>query len=64
MIYSAMTKSDLAAAAGVSSRTLARWMQSPDMVTLMQRYHIRPSRRLLPPIVVQRICEHFCIDVE
>lgn len=64
MIYQAMTKSQLAAAAGVSTRTLARWMQTPEMQALMQQYRIRPSRRKLPPVVAHKICEHFCIFPE
>jgi len=61
MIYVAMTKSELARAAGVSPRTLARWLKTEEMQQLMKQYHIRPSRRKLPPVVAHKICEHFCI---
>jgi len=64
MIYHAMSKSQLAEAAGVSTRTLARWLQIAEMQQLLKRYHISLTRRKLPPIVVQKICEHFCIFID
>jgi len=60
--YTSKTKSEIAKAAGVQEKTLMRWLRTtPEMVALMKRYHISPHRRKLPPIVVQRICEHFVI---
>jgi len=64
MMYHAMSKFQLAEAAGVSTRTLARWLQIEEMQQLLQRYHIASTRRILPPKVVQGICEHFCIFVD
>jgi len=64
MNYKAMSKSQLAEAAGVSTRTLARWLQIEEMQQMLHRYHIAPTRRILPPRVVQRICEHFCIFLD
>lgn len=60
----AMTKIELARAAGVSSRTLARWLQMPPLRQVLTQYHIAPQQQLLPPVVVRKICEHLCIDVE
>jgi len=60
-MYKALSKFQLAEAAGVSSRTLSRWLHTEDMQRLLAQYHIRPSRRKLPPVVVHKICEHFCI---
>jgi len=59
-----MSKSQLAEAAGVSTRTLARWMQVEEMQLMLHRYHISSYRRLLPPRAVQQICEHFCIFID
>lgn len=61
MIYVAMTKAQLARAAGVSEKTLYRWLKTDEMRQLLAQYHIRPSRRKLPPVVAHKICEHFCI---
>ena len=60
-MYLSMTKSQLARAAGVSTRTLARWLHTDEMQALLKQYHIRPSRRQLPPVVVHKICEFFAI---
>lgn len=60
----AMTKIELARAAGVSSRTLARWLRMPPLQQMLLQYHVTPQQQLLPPVVVRKICEHLCIDVE
>ena len=57
----AMSKSELAQAAGISVDTLMRWLKphSQQMETL----GMRPGKRVLPPKVVTYIVEMFCIDV-
>ena len=50
----AMSKSELAQAAGVSVDTLMRWLEELGM---------RPGMRVLPPKVVAYIVETLCIDV-
>lgn len=56
-----MTKSELAAAAGVSLKTLQRWMarHSEELALL----GVRPNDRLLPPVAVRFVCEQYGIDV-
>ena len=57
----AMSKSELAQAAGVSVDTLMRWL-SPHSQQL-ESLGMRPGMRVLPPKVVNYIVETFCIDV-
>lgn len=55
-------KSELAAFAGVSNHTFSRWLKvlEDDLRVL----GISKNTKLLPPIAVKLICEHFCIDVD
>ena len=57
----AMSKSELAQAAGISVDTLMRWLKphSQQLETL----GMRPGMRVLPPKVVAYIVETLCIDV-
>lgn len=57
----AMSKQQLADAAGVSVDTLMRWL-SPHRQHL-ESLGMRPGMRVLPPKVVVYIVETFCIDV-
>jgi hypothetical protein len=57
----AMTKSELALAAGISIDTLKRWLE-PHRQQL-EALGMRPNMRVLPPRVVAYIVETFCIDV-
>ena len=57
----AMSKSELAQAAGVSVDTLMRWL-SPHRQQL-EALGMRPGMRVLPPKVVSYIVETLCIDV-
>ena len=57
----AMSKQELASAAGVSVDTLRRWLE-PYSKELSQLGY-QPSMRILPPRIVQFICEKLCIDV-
>ena len=57
----AMTKSELAQAAGISVDTLMRWLK-PHRQQL-EALGMQPKMRVLPPRVVAYIVETFCIDV-
>jgi hypothetical protein len=57
----AMSKSELAQAAGVSVDTLRRWLE-PHRQRL-EALGLRPNMRVLPPRVVAYIIEALCIDV-
>jgi len=57
----AMSKSELAQAAGVSLSTLARWMKPYRRE--LEILGMTPGMRLLPPRVVKFLVEQFCIDV-
>ena len=57
----AMSKSELAQAAGISVDTLMRWLEPHrEQLEIMG---MRPNMRVLPPKVVAYIVETFCIDV-
>ena len=58
----AMTKQQIAAFAGVSVRTLYNWCK--PYKEELERLGMRPHMIVLPPKVVQFICDTFCIDVE
>ena len=57
----AMSKQQLADAAGVSVDTLMRWL-GPHRQEL-EALGMRPGMRVLPPKVVAYIVETLCIDV-
>ena len=57
----AMSKQQLADAAGVSVDTLMRWLD-PHRQEL-ETLGMRPGMRVLPPKVVAYIVETLCIDV-
>ena len=57
----AMSKQQLADAAGVSVDTLTRWLK-PHRQQL-EAFGLLPGMRVLPPKVVTYIVETFCIDV-
>ena len=57
----AMTKSELAQAAGISVDTLMRWLK-PHRQQL-EALGMQSNMRVLPPKVVVYIVETFCIDV-
>ena len=60
----AMTKSELAQAAGVSRWTLRRWLQEPYMQSQLAAFHLKPRQRKLPGRLVKIICEHYVIDID
>ena len=57
----AMSKSKLAAAAGVSIKTFQRWLVShSEELALLG---VKPRDKLLPPVAVKFIVEQYCIDL-
>ena len=56
-----MSKSQLAAAAGVSIKTFQRWLvrHSEELAIL----GVRPRDKLLPPVAVRYIAEQYGIDL-
>ena len=58
-----ISKSELAKAAGVSERTLRRWLAEPYMRKQLRPFHLKKRQRTLPAKAVQKICEHFVIDL-
>lgn len=57
----ACTKYELAAAAGVSTDTLRRWLKTDK--AFLEEHGIRPKTKMLPPVVVKYLCEKYCIDL-
>ena len=57
----AMYKFELAAYAGITSKTLRRWTQPFDEE--LARMGVYPSTRLLSPAAVKFICEKLSIDL-
>ena len=61
MSYKAMYKNELARAAGVTSDTFRRWLQS-DRAAL-QAMGVTPRQHILPPVAVRYLCEKYDIDI-
>ena len=59
-----MFKSELAAAAGVSTRTLMRWLKEPYMQQQLKQFSLNPRQQKLPGKIVKIICEHYVIDLD
>ena len=57
----AMSKQQLADAAGISVDTLRNWLKPHS--EQLKNLGMRPNMRVLPPNVVAFISETFCIDV-
>ena len=56
-----MTKAQLAMAAGVSVKTLQRWLSRHREELAM--LGVRPRDKLLPPVAVKYVAEQFGIDL-
>ena len=58
----AMSKSELADAAGVSLDTMREWCipYRKELETM----GLRPNAKVLPPSIVKFLAEKFCIDVD
>ena len=59
-----MTKSQLARKAGVSERTLQRWLKDPFMRQQLALLKLKSKQQLLPPRAVQIISEHYAIEID
>ena len=59
-----MTKAEVAKAAGVSGRTLRRWLNEPYMAKQLAPLKLKKQQKKLPPSAVQIICEHYVIEVK
>lgn len=60
--YKSMTKSQLAAAAGVSSRTFATWLHRHRKQ--LNKMGVCDTAKVLPPVAVKYLCEIFVIDID
>ena len=60
----AMLKSELAAAAGVSRKTLMKWLKDPYIQEQMARYSLSAHQKKLPGSLIKIICEHYVIDFD
>lgn len=60
----AMYKNELARAAGVSTRTLAAYLnENKERIEHDVGIKILTNAKLLPPGVVKWVCNHYCIDI-
>ena len=58
----AMSKQQLADAAGVSVKVLMNWCK--PFRSEFEKMGLKPKDRVLPPRIVKFLVEKFCIDVE
>ena len=59
----AMTKTELARAAGVSRWTITRWLKEPYMREQVARCPLSKKYKL-PGKLIKIICEHYVIDID
>ena len=59
----AMTKAELAEAAGVSRKTLMKWLKDPYIQAQMAQYNLSPYQKKLPGSLIKIICNHYVIDI-
>ena len=62
MKYRAMTKNELAAAAGVSPKVLSRWLNNDEDFLAIKG--VTKNCHVLPATAVQYACEEYGIDPE
>ena len=55
-----MSKFELAEAAGVSAATFRRWLRTDK--EFLRANGVGAKTKILPPKVVQYLCEKYCID--
>ena len=60
----AITKKQLARKAGVSMRTLRRWLSDPYIRKQLEPLKLKPQQQLLPPRAVQIITDHYAIEID
>ena len=58
------TKSELAKTAGVSERTLRRWLAEPYMRKQLRPFHLKKRQRTLPAKAVKLIADHYVIEID
>ena len=56
-----MTKSQLAAAAGITRQTFCNWLK-PHEKTL-RKMGVSPCAKVLPPMAVKYVCQIFDIEI-
>ena len=56
-----ISKSQLAREAGISPRTLSRYLH--DRQDVLQRMGVSPKAKKLPPYVVSYLAHEFCFDL-
>ena len=59
-----MTKKQLAKRAGVSIRTMRRWLHDPEILAKLAPYNLKKQQSLLPPGAVEKIAEHYVIEID
>ena len=59
-----MTKKQLARKAGVSIRTLRRWLADPYIQAQMAAMQLKKQQIKLPPRAVQIIIDHYAIEID
>ena len=57
----AMSKAELANAAGVSRDTFRRWLETDTMY--LQSQGVKHTAKVLPPQVVSYLIDKYCIDI-
>jgi len=57
----AMTKAELANAAGVSRDTFRRWLQTD--AGFLREQGVKPTAKVLPPQVVAHLIDKYCIEL-
>ena len=62
--YVAMTKEELAFAAGITKRTLYAWMRTDKVRAMLDELGVKRTAKLLPPSVVAYICEQYGISIK
>ena len=60
----AMTKAELARAAGVSRVTFWRWLKDPYIQQQIEAFQWSDMQKKLPGKLVKIICEHYVIDID
>jgi len=60
----AMTKTQLAQAAGVSRKTLMRWLKEPDMQQRLAPFRLKRKQHKLPGKLIKILCDHYVIDLD
>ena len=60
----AMTKSELAEAAGVPYKVFQRWLQDPYMQKQLAPLNLKKQQHILPPNAVKIIIDHYAIEID